>query len=296
MPKEVGLPSEPQSDPARQRREQAATTLERAHHFVAANGDSLARLCAAGVLRVRPVGDVIAGIASHQRSDGSFPLLSASSLAAFGFGKHGAESRSPLLGTLEGLSLLADFHAFDGECVERAVAYLSRVQERDGSWSPDAGADPEQRLWCTGLLAGSLGRSAVVRARVLDAAAAFVAERWSPERVETGQWPALACFAHCFSNLPHEQSDAALQWCGRALERAYRSGRIDALAAARLLLCCGAAGLPAFGIGAGELVDALAGEQAGDGSFATPVSGDLYTRLAPTLDAMQALVTLCAAF
>ena len=106
----------------------------------------------------------------------------------------------------------------------------------------------------------------------------------------------VACFAHCFSNLPHEQSDPALQWCGRALERAYRSGRIDALAATRLLLCCGAAGLPAFGIGAGKLVDALAGEQAGDGSFATPVSGDLSTRLAPTLDAMQALVTLCAAF
>ena len=247
-------------------------------------------------MRVRTVGEVVAGIASQQRSDGSFPLLSASSLTAFAFGKRGTESRSPLLGTLEGIGLLSDFRALDAECLERAVAFVCGIQEPDGSWSPHAGAEPEQRLWCTGLLAGSLGRTAFVRVEVLDAAATFVAERWSPERVETGDWPALACFAHCFSNLHHDDSDAVLQWCGRALERAYRSGQIDALAASRLLLCCGAAGLPAFGIGAQELVAALGREQADDGSFATPVSGDLSTRVAPTLDAMQALVTLCAIF
>ena len=107
-----------------------------------------------------------------------------------------------------------------------------------------------------------------------------------------GEWQAIAAFSHFFANVPHELADAALQWCGRELERGYRTGAFDALAAARVLLWCDAHAIPGARLGVDELLGALLAEQRGDGGWPAPgASPD--ARVARTLDALAALSRWC---
>jgi hypothetical protein len=285
-------------------REQAATALERASHFVAAHGGALAQGRTWALLEAQPVDDAVACLAAQQRDDGSFPSLVdpptdvvAAALQEWGAG-------DSLVGTLQALSMLADLRQLVTPAVDRAVNFVSALQLDDGSWGPGAGsAQPngsgdgsDGRLFGTAMLTGMLGKTRAVRPDVLGGASNFVAEKWAPERVEGGQWSAIAAFANFFTNVHHELGDEALQWCGRELERGFRTRRFEALAVLRVLLTSDAAALPGSKMTPPELLAALLSEQATDGGFAELESRGVPARVEPTVDAILAILRLCSAF
>jgi hypothetical protein len=270
-------------------RERAATGLERALGFVQAQGDEFARLRAAVAVQAETAETAVAAIAARQRGDGSFPRLGESLAEALGYRRRQTDAVS---GCLDALGALTDLNALHHPCAERATRFLEIVQNGDGSWGDPALA-ADERLFETGALAGTLGRTRFARPAALGAAGDFLGSRWPQRQAE---WPAIAGFAQFFANVHHELADQALQWCGRELERGLREGRIEAVAALRVLLDCEAAALPGFGVPPMELLDSLLGQQARDGGFAPLASGGGGSRVAPTLDAMIGLVRLCAAF
>ena len=121
-----------------------------------------------------------------------------------------------------------------------------------------------------------------------DAAAAWLGARFARERIEAQGPAALAGWAQFFANVDHELSDAGLQWCGRELERGWRSGAIDALGAARVFLLADAQALPGARVTARDVVRELVAAQADDGGFA-PAQVDPRERVEATLLAMAAL-------
>jgi hypothetical protein len=179
-----------------------------------------------------------------------------------------------------------------GTEVERAVALLSAAQRDDGSWSfvgsPD---DGDARVVTTARIAGHLAKTPCTRPRVLRAASSFLAAHWSPDRVQCGDPQAIAGFAQWYANTNDELSDAALQWCGRELERGFRTGAIDALASARVFALCDAQALPGARLTADEVVLSLAAAQSLDGGFG-PASESVASRVEATLDALAALQRL----
>ena len=224
---------------------------ERALAFVGAHGDE------AAVLRA----EALAGRGAVDRA-----------LAALG-----APSSVP-----EALALLGaadDLGGLRSPLAERGVAWAEAAQAEDGSWGD---------LFATGMLGGYLGKTLSVRPRTLEAAGAWLGRAWAPERVKGGDWEAIAAFAHFFANVPHELSDAALQWCGRELERGYRSGAFDALGAARVLCWCDADAMPGARLGVAELRDAVLALQQPDGGWPA-AGGSPGARVARTLDALVAL-------
>ncbi len=184
-----------------------------------------------------------------------------------------------------------------GAEVERAVAILSAAQRDDGAWSLGDGLDEGDdatdgaRVVTTAQIAGQLAKTACARPNVLRAAGAFLAAHWSPDRVQGGDPRAIAGLAQWYANTDDELSDAALQWCGRELERGFRSGAIDALDTARVFALCDAQALPGARLTADEVVLSLAAEQSPDGSFG-PASAPLAVRVEATLDALAALQRL----
>lgn len=181
-----------------------------------------------------------------------------------------------------------------GAEVEQAVAILSAAQRDDGSWSLGDGLDEGDevaRVVTTALLAGHLAKTTCARPKVLRAAGAFLAARWGPELVQGGDPHAIAGLAQWYANTNDELSDAALQWCGRELERGFRSGAIDALATARVFALCDAQALPGARLTADEVVLSLAAAQSSDGSFG-PALAPIPVRVEATLDALAALQRL----
>lgn len=218
--------------------------------------------------------------------------------AGGGAGGADLEPASPpkaLLGTLESLMVLADADRLRVPCVERAALYLRSVQNADGSFGDDDVPEP-MRLFLTGMIAGLLGQTTGVRPDLLVAAGDWIGPRFSPEAVEGGRWSAITAFAVFFSNVSHERSDEALQWCGRELERGYRTGRFEAGSTLRALLHCDALAMPGASLDPVELLDRLLGEQAGDGGFAELAAGGRPARITPTVDAIHSIVSLCQRF
>jgi hypothetical protein len=125
---------------------------------------------------------------------------------------------------------------------------------------------------------------------MLAGAGDYIAERFSPERVQGFAWRAIAAHAHYFANVPHEAGDAVLQWTGRELERGLRTRRFDAVQAGRVLLYVDAPALPGGRVDAAEVVDRILAEQAGDGGWLHPEDPAPEARVAHTLDALAALV------
>ena len=241
--------------------------LARARGFVEASGGELARLRLAVLIGAEPAARLPGAV--------------------------GWRPESGVAGALAALAALDGPHGLRGGGVERAVAWLAGAQDADGGWSGAREACEPARVVVTGLLAGFLAKTSCARAAQLERAGEFLAAHWGPERVQSGDFGLLAGFAHFFANRPHELADAALQWCGRELERGVRSGRLRAWQAGRMLALCDTRSLPGSRLQASEVVWSMLGEQQPDGGW-LPANADAAARVAVTVDAAGALVRLGA--
>lgn len=170
-----------------------------------------------------------------------------------------AEAWLPLFAVLD------EQRALRSEAMQRACAAVTpALLARD---APGAGEALERALRRAGMLGGYLARSPYARPEVLDAVGDLLAEHFTPDLLEGFRWENVAAYAHFFANAPHEAADGILQWCGRELERGFRTRHFDALRTARVLCLCDAHALPGARIATDELVLALLTEQAADGSF-----------------------------
>lgn len=274
-------------------RRRAATALEEALGFVDQHGNALARLRVRGLLGAEPVEDCARAIADTQLADGSFPLLGLSQAGAPGLDSaRAAGLDTPLLGTLEALVALSDLGAQHHPCVEGAARFAGSSQGVDGSWGAGE-SEPEKRLFVSGMLAGLLGRTRVVRPEVLDAAGEFMAGLFSPDRVSGREWEALTAFGVFFTNVGHDMADSALQWIGRELERSHRMRVFEAVLTLRTLLHCQSLAVPGASLEPFLLLTDLLGEQGADGGFAEFAAGEDATRVEATLDAMLGTIRLC---
>jgi hypothetical protein len=191
------------------------------------------------------------------------------------------------------LAVLDALGVWRGAQVERAVEVLAAAQRDAGSWSR-AGRDDDDddaRVVATAQIAGLLAKTPFARPALLQAASRFLTARWGPERVQSGDPVAIAGWGQWFANADDELSDEGLQWCGRELERGFRTGAIDALAAARVFARCDAQSLPGARLGADEVVLSLAAAQSTDGGFGAPFEPPPL-RVEATLDALAALARL----
>jgi len=238
-----------------------ARARERAQAFVAERGDELAHRRARALAGLAPASCVVEWL---ERAD---PRALPDDTAA--------------------LVALADLGALRGAFVERAVARLAAEQRADGSFAPAGGAGEAAAIAATGRRLGLLARTACVRDAVLGVGADWLAARFAPERVQGFAWEPLAAYAAAFSNVPHDASDAILQWCGRELERGFRAGAFDGIATARVLLDCDAPSLPGARLAPPEVLAAVLAAQQGDGGFAAGAGG--ADRVARSLDALAAL-------
>jgi hypothetical protein len=271
----------------------AATALERGLGFVEAHGDALCVLRAHVILQARPVEEATDAIAQRQAADGSFAPLGLAAAGAPGLREEAARGLpEPLLGSLEALVALAGLSALTHPSVGALARYLGGVQGADGSWGRDDGPASD-RLYLTGMLAGLLGRTRYVRPEVLDEAGSFVAELFSPERVEERDWRSLVAFGVFFTGVHHDLADGALQWIGRALERGFRERSYDAVETLQVLLQCGAMAVPGAELAPAELLRAVLAEQGPDGGFAELAEGGTPARVAPTVDGLQGIIALC---
>jgi hypothetical protein len=145
------------------------------------------------------------------------------------------------------------------------------------------------------MIGGILGRTPVARPSLLEAAGDFIGERFDPEVVEQEGYSSLIAYSHFFTNVAHDLSDEALQWCGRALEKGFRSRQQDGVSTVRVLLTCDAQAMPGATFDVVELLSQILEEQAGDGGFAELSLGGPGCRTTQTFDAMLGIVRLCAA-
>lgn len=278
----------------------SADALERSYRFLERQSDDWARLRSRVLCGATPSSSLADQLAGSQLADGSFPLGTLVSGGGLGFPAADLErlddDERAILGTLEALLVAADAGLFHGAWLERAVRALEGRQAVDGAFRVGHGsrADEQSDVFYTGMVAGMLGRTPVSKPETLERAGEFLAAHFSPDAVEHDGYGALMAYSLFFTNVGHELSDEALQWCGRALEKGFRSRRHDAVATIRVLLSCDAQAMPGAKFEVVELLDRLLAEQAGDGGFAELALGGPGVRTAQTFDAMLAIVRLCA--
>jgi hypothetical protein len=284
-------------------RRRSAEALEKAYDFLRAQDDSWAMLRAEVLCEGRPGSDLTAALAAVQEPEGGLPIGTLISGGGLGFPTIAMDAldakQASIIGTLEGLLLAGDAKVLHGEWVERAAHFLETVQDADGAFRiPTTGGEAETvkaDIFWTGMMGGILGRTPVARPTLLEAAGDFIGERFDPERVEQDGYSALIAYSHFFTNVAHDLSDEALQWCGRALEKGFRSRQQDAVATIRVLLTCDAQAMPGATFDVAELLSQILEEQAGDGGFAELSLGGPASRTTQTFDAMLGIVRLCAA-
>ena len=276
-------------------RHRAASGLESALSFVSQHGSEMAILRSRALLGAESLETLTQAVGRGQTETGGFLSLGLSSAGAIGLAQEYtlAGLTEEVAGTLEVLLVLSDLGALSAPFVEPAAVFLGRVQNEDGSWgAPET--DPPARLFTTGMIAGLLGRTRVVRPVVLSEASGFLEQLWSPERIAAPAWPALTAFAVFFSGVDHEEADGALQWIGRELETGYRKRFYDAVTTVRTLLHCQAVAVPGASLDPFALLTDLLNEQGEDGGFAELTSDDERLRVEPTLDAMLGILRLCS--
>ena len=234
----------------------------RAAAFVAARGGPLARARAAALADAGPVAAALEQLDLESRGDEPSSLLFR-------------------LRVCDELGARTDARA------ELACARLVASQRSDGGF--EAGSeDLDARLVYTGMAAGYLAKTPFARPEPLDAAGAFLARHFAPERVQGFRFESLLAYAHYFANAPHGEADAVLQWCGRELERGFRARAFDAVRTALVFACCDAHAMPGARLAPAELAAALCAEQSADGGFGLVVASDAE-RVAASLDALVGL-------
>ena len=276
-------------------KERGAAALERALEFARENGDSLSELQAYVALRAEPAVRLADAVGALQDADGSFPPFAPCSSGWLGreWRLRGLPER--LRGTVEALSLLGDARQEEAAGVEPAVRFLEAAQRDDGSFAP-ADCEESSRIFATGVVAGSLGRCRFARPEGLASAGDWLGACFTPERVEAGHAAERAAFAMFYANVPDERGDEVLQWCGRELERGFRTHATEALSVVQVLLACQVGSLPGGSFAPEELLERLLGEQAADGGFDALAPEGCESRVRPTVDAMRAIIGLCATF
>lgn len=274
----------------------SADALERAYRFLEDGDDAWARLRARVLCGAQPASALAERLAANLEPDGSARLGTLVSGGGPGFppidpSQLDADGRA-LLGTLEAFLVAADAGLLHGAWVERAARALEARQSADGAFRIRGQESAD--VFFTGMVAGMLGRTPLSRPDALERAGAFLAARFTPDLVEDDGYPELMACALFFTNVGHELADEALQWCGRALEKGFRSGRHDAVSTLRVLIACDAQAMPGATFDVVELLERLLGEQARDGGFAQLALGGAATRTTQTFDAMLGIVRLCA--
>ncbi|MEN8160937.1 MAG: hypothetical protein ABFS41_12760 [Myxococcota bacterium] len=195
---------------------------------------------------------------------------------------------TPLAATLRGLTWLDALGLLDHPVPERAVGYLLARQGSDGGWT-EPGASEAQCIALSGETTGLLAKTPYARASALRRAEGFLAEHWKVERVQGPTYAPILAYVHALAHLHSEIADEALQWCGRELERGYRTQVFPPVAVARVFLRARARALPGLTLEPAELVASLLAAQAADGGW----SSDPETpRLDATLEAVEALLRL----
>ena len=259
--------------------------LARASAFVRAHGTALDTLRLDCLLGPGGRTEWLAALAALQHPDGGFDAAVAG----------GARRPSSVAATSRVLGWLAELRLLRDAVARAAVGFLVAAQQEDGGWAaePAEGLPPNDAVASSALVAGLLARAPSTPPRTLAAAARFLANAWSPERVRAGDLGAITGFACYYAFTPDERSDGALQWCGRELERGLRTGTVDALQVARVLALCDAVTFPGARIAPAELRSALLAAQAADGGFHP--RAPLAARVAATLDAVAALRRLAKA-
>ena len=183
------------------------------------------------------------------------------------------------------LGLCADLRALHAPFVEAAAMRAAGAQSADGGFDAE---DRAERLALSAMLGGYLSRCPFVRPRTLQAVGDFLAAHWSPDLVQGGSWANVAGYAHYFANAPHEAADEILQWCGRELERGFRTRTFGALETLHAMLLCDAHAIPGATLERDELVVGLLTEQQPDGGFGAPDEA-ASERLAATRTGLVAL-------
>ena len=107
--------------------------------------------------------------------------------------------------------------------------------------------------------------------------------------MQSGEYAPLLAYAHALTSIDSELTDEALVWCGRELEKGWRSARFSTLQLARVLLRARAKALPGAQIEASEITTALLAAQERDGGWPAEPGAD---RVDSTLEAVEALLRL----
>jgi hypothetical protein len=261
--------------------EAAAAAIDRARAFLAARGAKREALYLAVLAGAAPRGEIVAHSTGAQGTDGALAALLA-----------GDASGLDVASTADALGWLVAIGATEGVPVDRAAGFLVGAQRADGGWDALGGDADEASLALSATLCGLLSRCAGARQSALRRAAAFLAARWSPDRVQQGSYPAIAGYLHAFATVPADvdEADTALQWCGRELERGYRIGAFGAAAVGDVFVRCDSIAVPGARISAAEIAVALLREQRPDGGFGPPAA-----ELRATCKAALALRHLAAA-
>jgi hypothetical protein len=216
---------------------------------------------------------LLAALAETQAPDGSLPGWSA------------AGSDGPLPATLAALARLDALGLLDHPLGERAASFVLAAQQADGGWG-EAGADEERRIALSGEAAGLLAKTPFARASALARAERFLAAHWSVERVQGPRYAPILAYVHALAHVPSELADEALQWCGRELERGFRTHAFGGVAVARVFLRARARALPGCAVAASEVVATLLAAQAPDGGWPDA------PRVLATLEAVEGLLRL----
>ncbi|MDJ0788843.1 MAG: hypothetical protein QNK05_18695 [Myxococcota bacterium] len=252
----------------------ATPAFERARGFVEAHAGAQEQAMARALCGLATAVEVAASIEAELEPDGGLP---------------GPDPEARLEATTRALRCIDQLGLLAHPVVESMARFLVAAQHDDGSFG--AAADAQARVWLTAAVGAALSRVPSVRLSVLRAAEGFAMGQWDVEKVQGGGDAARATILATFELLaamPSELSDEALQWCGRELERGFRTGAFSALEAARVFVRCGADALPGTRLGAADVMPPLLASQLEDGSF-----GDAERapdeRVHDTLDALVAL-------
>ena len=238
-------------------------------------GDDLVRAAAAVRAGEESAARLVDALEARQRPDGGMATLP-------------GVPQGELARACRALSLLDDAASLHAPLVERLVAHLAALRRDDGAFADEACVDEERRIVATGMLTGFLAKTRCARGSLLAGAAHWLAERFSPERVQGFAWSTIAAYAHTFATLPHDDSDGIMQWCGRELERGFRARAWGAVRTARVLAWCGAPVFPGARLSREELLAGLVAEQGADGGFG-PADAPACERASQALDAAVGL-------